>query len=111
MSVIPFGIIGALLGHYIVGISVSILSLFGILALSGIVVNDSLVLMHRVDDLLRSGRTLREAVLIAGPQRFRAILLPVLLVVHQETLGSSFSFYKNLLNPPASETEPETSEA
>ena len=48
MSVIPFGIVGALLGHFIIGIPVSILSVFGILALSGIVVNDSLVLVYRI---------------------------------------------------------------
>ena len=75
MSVIPYGIIGALLGHSIVGIPVSILSLFGIIALSGIVVNDSLVLTSRIDDLRATGISLREAVLEAGPQRFRAILL------------------------------------
>jgi len=46
MSVIPFGIIGALLGHFVMGIPVSILSVFGILALSGVVVNDSLILLH-----------------------------------------------------------------
>ena len=67
MSVIPFGIIGALMGHFIVGIPVSILSLFGVLALSGIVVNDSLVLSHHIDDLRREGMSLREAVLEAGP--------------------------------------------
>ncbi|YCM45152.1 efflux RND transporter permease subunit [Verrucomicrobiaceae bacterium 227] len=78
MSVIPFGIIGALLGHYIIGIPVSILSLFGLLALSGIVVNDSLVLIARIDDLRAEGLTLQEAVLEAGPQRFRAILLTTL---------------------------------
>ncbi|MDB4673596.1 efflux RND transporter permease subunit [Verrucomicrobiales bacterium] len=78
MSVIPFGIIGALMGHFIVGIPVSILSLFGCLALSGIVVNDSLVLVARIDDLREEGMTLHEAILEAGPQRFRAILLTTL---------------------------------
>lgn len=78
MSVIPFGIIGALLGHFIVGIPVSILSLFGVLALSGIVVNDSLVLIARIDDLRSEGQTLRQAIREAGPQRFRAILLTTL---------------------------------
>ena len=78
MSVIPFGIIGALMGHFIVGIPVSILSLFGCLALSGIVVNDSLVLVARIDDLRAEGMSLREAVLEAGPQRLRAIMLTTL---------------------------------
>ncbi len=75
MSVIPFGIIGALLGHYLMGMPVSILSVFGILALSGVVVNDSLVLVCRVDDLRAEGFTLVDACRRAGADRFRAILL------------------------------------
>lgn len=75
MSVIPFGIIGALLGHYMMGIPISILSVFGILALSGVVVNDSLVLVCGVNDLQDEGKPLHEAVALAGKNRFRAILL------------------------------------
>lgn len=75
MSVIPFGIIGALLGHFLMGIPVSILSVFGILALSGVVVNDSLVLVCRINDLKAEGMPLKRALLTAGPSRFRAILL------------------------------------
>ncbi len=75
MSVIPFGIIGALLGHYIMGIPVSILSVFGILALSGVVVNDSLVFVCRVNDLKEEGEDLETSVRNSGAQRFRAILL------------------------------------
>jgi multidrug efflux pump subunit AcrB len=75
MSVIPFGIIGALLGHYVMGIPISILSVFGILALSGVVVNDSLVLVCAVNDLQDEGKSLDEAVRMAGVDRFRAILL------------------------------------
>jgi len=75
MSVIPFGIIGALLGHFILGIPVSILSIFGILALSGVVVNDSLVLVCQIDDLRSEGMTFRDACQQAGGDRFRAIML------------------------------------
>ncbi len=75
MSVIPFGIIGALMGHYLMGIDISILSVFGILALSGVVVNDSLVLVCSVNDLQDEGKSLDEAVSLAGVNRFRAILL------------------------------------
>ncbi len=75
MSVIPFGIIGALMGHYLMGIPISILSVFGILALSGVVVNDSLVLVCAVNDLQDEGKSLDEAVRAAGIDRFRAILL------------------------------------
>jgi multidrug efflux pump subunit AcrB len=80
MSVIPFGIIGALMGHYIIGIPVSILSVFGILALSGIVVNDSLVLMSRLDDLAKEtpDTPLLDRIVRAGGERFRAILLTTL---------------------------------
>jgi hypothetical protein len=62
MSIIPFGIIGALMGHYLMGIDLSILSVFGILALSGVVVNDSLVLVCAVNDLQDEGESLLEAV-------------------------------------------------
>ncbi|MCA9172730.1 MAG: efflux RND transporter permease subunit, partial [Planctomycetales bacterium] len=78
MSVIPFGIIGALLGHVLFGLPVSILSVFGLLALSGIVVNDSLVLIHRIDELRANGMSLAEALPDAVGQRFRAILLTTL---------------------------------
>ncbi len=75
MMVIPFGVVGAVLGHYVIGIPLSILSIFGLLALSGVVVNDSLVLVSRVDELLKQGIPMRKAVVDAAGQRFRAILL------------------------------------
>jgi len=76
MTVIPFGVIGAILGHYAMGIPVSILSLFGVLALSGVVVNDSLVLVCHINDLRKDHEhTLAQACRIAGANRFRAILL------------------------------------
>ena len=75
MAVIPFGIMGAVFGHWIVGMPLSILSLFGIVALSGVVVNDSLVLVCAVDRARAEGLGLREALLESGGRRFRAILL------------------------------------
>lgn len=78
MSVIPFGIIGALLGHFMMGIPISILSVFGILALSGVVVNDSLVLVCEVNNLRAEGKSLSDSVKLAGMGRFRAILLTTL---------------------------------
>jgi multidrug efflux pump subunit AcrB len=75
MSVIPFGIVGAILGHFIVGIPVSILSLCGIIALAGVVVNDSLVMVDFVNRREEDGMSKHDAVLAAGPARFRAILL------------------------------------
>ncbi len=75
MSVVPFGIIGALFGHLILGLDVSMLSMFGIIALSGVVVNDSLILIDFVNRARRKGVPTYDAVVNAGRSRFRAILL------------------------------------
>ncbi|KJG09702.1 acriflavin resistance protein [Photobacterium kishitanii] len=75
MSVIPFGIIGAIAGHYFADISLNLLSVFGILALSGVVVNDSLVLVVFINRALAQGVPLYHAVTEAGCSRFRAIVL------------------------------------
>jgi len=75
MSVIPFGTIGALGGHLLLGLPVSMLSFFGIIALSGVVVNDSLILVDFVNRAKRSGKDTLEAVMAAAKSRFRAILL------------------------------------
>nr|VFJ77839.1 MAG: Multidrug efflux pump subunit AcrB [Candidatus Kentron sp. FW] len=75
MGVIPFGVIGALLGHMIMGINLSIMSIAGLLALSGVVVNDSLVLVDYINRRRREGTPLIDAVRIAGIARFRPILL------------------------------------
>ena len=75
MSVIPFGTIGALVGHWILGIQVSMMSVFGIIALAGVVVNDSLILVDFVNRERRLGIPLLQAVTDAASKRFRAILL------------------------------------
>ena len=75
MFAIPFGIIGAILGHLIMGYDLSILSLFGIVALSGVVVNDSLLLIDRANQNRRGGMDPHDAVTEAGLRRFRPILL------------------------------------
>ncbi len=75
MSVIPFGMIGAVIGHWVIGMPISILSLFGIIALAGVVVNDSLVMVDYVNQARRDGVALRQAVQDAGSARFRAIIL------------------------------------
>lgn len=72
---IPFGVIGALLGHMIMGINISYLSIFGMLALAGVVVNDSLVMVDYINRKQAEGLSLREACMKAGPRRFRPILL------------------------------------
>jgi multidrug efflux pump subunit AcrB len=75
MSVIPFGIIGAITGHLLLGIPLGLLSFFGILALSGVVVNDSLVLVNRYNEYKAQGRDYFEAITLAAQSRFRAIFL------------------------------------
>ncbi len=75
LTVVPFGIIGALLGHIFMGITPSYLSVFGMLALAGVVVNDSLVLVDYVNRHMRKGMPLLQAVLQAGGARFRPIML------------------------------------
>ncbi|KZK77213.1 Swarming motility protein SwrC [Pseudovibrio sp. Ad46] len=75
MIAIPFGITGAIIGHWIVGIPVSILSINGILALSGIVVNDSLLLVSAFNDNRAVGMPMRQALVAAGTQRMRAVIL------------------------------------
>ncbi|WP_318455273.1 efflux RND transporter permease subunit [Photobacterium leiognathi] len=75
MSVIPFGIIGAIAGHYLAGLTLNLLSVFGILALAGVVVNDSLVLVSFINRALQQGVPLEQAVVNAGCSRFRAIVL------------------------------------
>ncbi|MEM7383313.1 MAG: efflux RND transporter permease subunit [Verrucomicrobiota bacterium] len=72
---VPFGVIGALLGHIILDIVPSYLSVFGMLALAGVVVNDSLVMVDFINQRRAEGKSLREAILLAGGRRFRPILL------------------------------------
>ena len=75
MLVVQFAVIGALLGHIVMDITPSYLSVFGMLALSGIAVNDTLVMVDYVNRRLRQGVTIRNAALEAGSRRFRPILL------------------------------------
>jgi multidrug efflux pump subunit AcrB len=75
MSVIPFGIVGAIIGHLVLGMPVSVLSICGIIALSGVVVNDSLIMVDFVNRARSEGMSLIDAALNAGAQRFRAIIL------------------------------------
>jgi multidrug efflux pump subunit AcrB len=75
MSVIPFGIVGAVIGHVVMFEKISFPSVMGIVALSGVVVNASLVLVDTVNRLRESGRSLRDAVELAAASRFRPIIL------------------------------------
>ncbi len=77
MTAIPFGVVGAFLGHMIVGLDANMLSMFGMVALAGVVVNDNLVLVDAVNGRRRAdpGGSLLEQVVDAGATRFRPILL------------------------------------
>jgi multidrug efflux pump subunit AcrB len=75
MSVIPFGMVGAVAGHIFMGLNMSIMSMCGIVALAGVVVNDSLVLVDYVNRNRKSGTSVLEAARNAGVRRFRPILL------------------------------------
>ncbi len=81
MSVIPFGFIGATVGHLIMDVPLSLLSFFGMLALTGIVVNDSLVMMTRYNDARREGQDVPTALQSAGVGRFQAIFLTTVTTV------------------------------
>ena len=75
MSVIPFGIIGAIIGHLLLGKDISILSVIGIIGLVGVVVNDSLVMVDFINHYIDEGHDWRSAILEAGPKRFRPVIL------------------------------------
>ena len=75
MVSIPFGIVGAVLGHIMMGYSLSVISMMGVVALSGVVVNDSLVLIDFSNRRRREGKSALEAVHSAGVRRFRPIIL------------------------------------
>ncbi|MFQ3236568.1 MAG: multidrug efflux pump subunit AcrB [Paraglaciecola sp.] len=75
MSVIPFGIVGAIVGHLLLGHAISVLSICGIIALAGVVVNDSLIMVDFVNRARAQGYSLLESAIEAGTQRFRPIIL------------------------------------
>ena len=81
MSVIPFGVIGALLGHWLMGMDLTVLSLFGLFGLSGIVVNDSIILVMFYKHQREAGTPWRQAIVDATCQRLRAVLLTSLTTI------------------------------
>jgi multidrug efflux pump subunit AcrB len=75
LLVVPFGVVGAVIGHLFHGLPVSLMSFFGMLGVCGVVVNDTLVLVDEINHLKKSGVPIREAVQLGGVRRFRAIFL------------------------------------
>ncbi len=81
MVAIPFGLIGAILGHLIMGMQLTMISLFGIVALSGIVVNDSLILIDFINRAARNGMEIETAVIESGKVRFRPVMLTTITTI------------------------------
>ena len=81
MLIMPFGVVGAILGHMVMGYALTIISLIGLLGLSGILVNDSIILVTQVDRRLKDGDSLRTAAIGASQDRFRAVLLTSLTTI------------------------------
>lgn len=82
MTIIPFGLIGAILGHMVLGYDLTILSMVALLGLSGILVNDSIILVSTIDEhLRRDGKPVREAVIDGTCERLRAVLLTSLTTI------------------------------
>ena len=81
MAIIPFGFVGAVAGHYIMGYDITIISMIGLLGLTGILVNDSIVLVARLGERLRLGDTLEDAAVGASKDRLRAVLLTSLTTI------------------------------
>jgi len=81
MAIIPFGFVGAVAGHYIMGYDITIISMVGLLGLTGILVNDSIVLVSRLGERLSLGDTLEDAAVGAAKDRLRAVLLTSLTTI------------------------------
>ncbi len=75
LAIVPFGFVAAAVGHVIMGVPLSVLSFFGMLALTGVIVNDSLVMITRYNEARRTGQSVPDALHAAGIGRFRAIFL------------------------------------
>ena len=81
ISAIPFALTGAIVGHWVLGLELSVLSIYGLFGLSGIIINDSIVLVSFYRQLREQGLGIEEAVIEASVQRFRAVLLTTLTTV------------------------------
>ncbi|MEL6871803.1 MAG: efflux RND transporter permease subunit, partial [Pseudomonadota bacterium] len=75
MSIVPFGFVGAVVGHWVMGFPITIISMIGLLGLSGILVNDSIVYVSRLNERVRDGEPLEQACMGAARDRLRAVLL------------------------------------
>jgi hydrophobic/amphiphilic exporter-1 (mainly G- bacteria), HAE1 family len=81
LLIIPFGLVGAIVGHALLGLPLTMFSMFGIVALTGIVVNDSIVLIDFINSRVKSGLPLNDALAEAGTRRFRPVLLTTVTTI------------------------------
>ena len=75
MAIIPFGMLGAVAGHLVMGMDLTVVSLIGLLGLTGVLVNDSIILIDRTGRRMKRGEPIRKAAMAASQDRLRAILL------------------------------------
>lgn len=102
LAIIPFGMIGAVWGHAILGLPLTLFSMFGLVALAGVVVNDSIVLIDFINARVRDGVPIREALIESGARRFRPILLTSMTTIAGlAPLMMEKSFQAQLLIPMA----------
>ncbi|WP_417685160.1 efflux RND transporter permease subunit [Roseibium sp.] len=81
MSIIPFGIVGAITGHYVMGFNITILSLIGLLGLAGILVNNSIILVARFEERRQEGKDVTSSAILASCDRLRAVFLTSLTTI------------------------------
>jgi multidrug efflux pump subunit AcrB len=81
LAAIPFGMIGAVWGHALLGLPLTLFSMFGLVALAGVVVNDSIVLVDFINVRVRAGEPLKDALRECGRRRFRPVLLTSLTTI------------------------------
>lgn len=81
MAIIPFGIIGAVWGHALLSLPLTLFSMFGLVALAGVVVNDSIVLIDFINARVKSGIPIQQAIIESGQRRFRPIMLTSLTTI------------------------------
>lgn len=102
LLIVPFGMIGAVWGHAILGLPLTLFSMFGLVALAGVVVNDSIVLIDFINSRVREGMPIRQALLESGQRRFRPILLTSMTTIAGlAPLMTEKSFQAQLLIPMA----------
>ena len=81
MAIIPFGLIGAIVGHYVMGLNLTMLSLQALLGLAGVMINDSIILVTTIKRLIGEGKALQESVLAGTRERLRPVLLTTLTTI------------------------------